>query len=300
MLRNILTACACALLLTGTLAAPTAFAAEQTVSFKAGGKTVVGTLNLPDGVSHPAVVLMLHGFKSSRDEVVIPSVKEGVYRRAARAFANKGLASLRIDFMGSGDSEGDYADTTLQVQLADALAALDYLAARPDVDARKISIVGWSLGGTVAATAAGRSKHKLTSVVLWEPSNNPAASMAFGVGTDFVMKALNGGDTPAVTQTSWGAEVRLKGAFFRSLTEIDPVAEIRSYHGPLLVTSGSEDTSVFPQPEAAQAFLDYHDGPEELWARPMDHVFNAFKDHDTVDQVIDKTADFIAKASAAR
>jgi hypothetical protein len=299
MMRKILTVCACALWLTGALASRTAFAGEQTVSFKVDGKAVVGTLNLPDGVARPPVVLLLHGFKSSRDEVVIPSVKEGVFRRAARVFADKGIASLRIDFMGSGDSEGDYADTTLQVQLADALAALDYLAARPDVDARKISIVGWSMGGAIAAVAAGRSRHRLASVTLWEASNNPAASMAFSFGPDFVLKALNGGDTPAVTKTSWGAEVRLKGAFFRSLAEIDPVAEIRTYHGPLLVTSGSEDTAVFPQPQAAQAFLDYHDGPEELWARPMDHVFNAFKDHDTVDALIDKTADFIAKASVA-
>lgn len=300
MMRKILTACALALLLTGSLAAPTAFAGEQTVSFKVDGKTVVGTLNIPDGLSRPPVVLLLHGFKSSRDEVVIPSVGEGVYHRTAKAFASKGIASLRIDFMGSGDSEGAFADTTLQVQLADALAALDFLAARDDVDTRKISIVGWSLGGAIAATAAGRSKHRLASVALWEPSNNPSASMAFSFGTDFVMKALNAGDTPVVTKTSWGAEVSLKGAFFRSLTEIDPVAEIRSYHGPLLVTSGSEDTAVFPQPEAAQVFLSYHDGPEELWSRPMDHVFNAFKDHDTVDQLIEKTADFITKASAAQ
>jgi len=173
MMRKTLTACACALLLTGSMAARTALAAEQTVSFKVDGKTVVGTLNVPDGVARPPVVLLLHGFKSSRDEVVIPSVNEGVYHRAARVFAAKGIASLRIDFMGSGDSEGDYADTTLQVQLADVLAALDYLAARPDVDARKLSIVGWSLGGTVAAIAAGRSPHRLTSVTLWEASNDP-------------------------------------------------------------------------------------------------------------------------------
>jgi len=300
MLRKTLTACAVALLLTGSLAARTAFAGEQIVSFKVDGKTVAGTLDLPDGVSHPPVVLLLHGFKSSRDEVVIPSVQEGVFRRTAKAFAAKGIASLRIDFMGSGDSEGDFADTTLQGQVADARAALDYLAVRHDVDAKHMSIVGWSLGGAVAAITAGRSPYKLASVALWEPANNPAASMAFSFGTDFVMKALNAGDTPVVTKTSWGAEVRLKGDFFRSLTEIDPVAEIRTYHGPLLVTSGSEDTAIFPQPQAAQAFLNYHDGPEELWARPMDHVFNVFKDHDTVDQLIDKTAEFIAKASVAR
>jgi hypothetical protein len=90
-----------------------ALAAEKTISFEVGGEKVVGTMNLPDGVEKPPVILLLHGFTGSRDELEIPSVKEGVFARAARMWAENGIASLRIDFRNSGDSDGDFADTTV-------------------------------------------------------------------------------------------------------------------------------------------------------------------------------------------
>ena len=197
----------------------------------------------------------------------------------------------------AGDSEGSYADTTLQGQVADAMAAVDFLAARTDIDTKKISLVGWSLGGTVSAVVAGRSKTPIASVTLWQPANNPANAMAFLMGTDAVSKGLATGDVPLDVKLPWGSTVSLKEPFFRSLTQIDPVAESVAYHGPLLVTAGTNDVIVFPQPESAQVFLDYHQGPGELWTRPMDHSFNSFQDHVTVDELINKTADFIEKAS---
>ena len=297
MRRNVL-AIFTTLALACGVSVPATFAAEQNIAFQVDGKKVVGTLNIPDVVKAPPVALLLHGFTGSRDELPIPSANnEGIFRRTARIFAEKGIASLRIDFFGSGDSEGNYADTTLQGQTADAMAALGFLAARADVDSKKISIVGWSLGGTVGAIVAGRSKIPIASLSLWQPANNPANAVAFLLGTDVVRKGVAAGDVPIDAKLPWGTMVSLKGAFFRSLTQIDPVAESMAYHGRLLVTAGTNDAVVFPQPESAQVFLDYHQGPGELWTRPMDHSFNSFQDHVTVDELIGKTADFIQKAS---
>ena len=47
-----------------------------------------------------------------------------------------------------------------QITDADGLAALDFLAARPDVDKDKVAIVGWSMGGAVASAVAGRTPHE--------------------------------------------------------------------------------------------------------------------------------------------
>jgi dienelactone hydrolase len=287
----------------GALAAGLAFsspvlAAEQVVSFAVDGQQVVGTLNLPDDVAQPPVVLLLHGFTGSRDELATPAVPDGIFAHTADVFAQNGLASLRIDFMGSGDSDGSYADTTLQIETADALAALDFLAARDDVDMSKASIVGWSMGGAVAAMTAARTDHPIASVSLWEAGANMYASMALFFGSEAVQKALTDpADTAHELALPWGGTISLKGSFFRSLAAVDPVADIVSYSGPLLVTSGTIDPVVYPQPESAQVFLDYHDGPEELWTRPMDHGFNAFQDAVTVDEMIEKTASFIAEAS---
>lgn len=298
MFRKILSAGLAGLLIAGVMACHSAFAAEQDVSFVVDGKKVVGTLNTPDDVRRAPVALLLHGFTGSRNELAIPSAdNEGIFHRTARLFADKGIASLRIDFMGSGDSEGSYADTTLDIEIADAMAALDFLKARKDVDARKVSLVGWSMGGTVAATVAGRTKHRLASVTLWAPGNNMANAMAMLVGTDAVRKGLQTGDTPLAVALPWGSTVSLKQPFFESLSAVDPVAEIVSYRGPLLVASGLNDPVIFPAPQSGQVFLDYHRGKGELWTRPMDHSFNSFQNHDTVDELIAKTADFILKAS---
>jgi uncharacterized protein len=275
---------------------PVVQAAEKTVDFAVEGQKVVGTLALPDGVANPPVILLLHGFTGSRDELEIPAVKEGIFERAARMWADKGVASLRIDFRGSGDSDGTYEDTTLDGQVMDALAALDFLAASGDVDKTKMAVVGWSMGGAVGATVAGRTKHPLTSVTLWAPATNMASSLTFLMGPDFIKKGLASGGKPVTGKLPWGADVSLRTAFFESLYKIDPVAEITRYNGPLLVAVGSKDETVFPQPAAGEVLLGYHDGPEELLVWPMDHVFNAFQDAATVDKLIAKTGDFATAA----
>jgi dienelactone hydrolase len=281
-------------LMTGISAAVQA--AERTVAFAVDGQKVVGTLALPDGVASPPVILMLHGFTGSRDELEIPAVKEGIFERSARMWADKGVASLRIDFRGSGDSDGEFKDTTLDGQVKDALAALDFLAAGGEVDRTKMAVVGWSMGGAVGSAVAGRTTHPLTSVTLWAPATNMASSLTFLMGPDFIRKGLASGGKPVTGKLPWGADVSLRTGFFESLYKIDPVAEITRYHGPLLVAVGSKDETVFPQPAAGEVLLGYHDGPEELLVWPMDHVFNAFQDAETVDELIAKTGDFVVEA----
>ena len=278
---------------TAGLSASPLLAAEKTVDFTVDGQKVIGTLNIPDGVSKPPVVLLLHGFTGSRNELEIPAVKEGIFSRAAKAWADKGVASLRIDFRGNGESEGKFEDMTMEGLIADAEAALDYLAASPDVDKDRVAIVGWSMGGAVGAAVAGRTEHDLDSLTLWAPATNMGSSFALLVGKESMKAGLAAKDTPATMKLPWGAEVKLKAGFFESMYRIDPVAELEAYDGPLLVAVGSKDDVVYPQPASGQVLLDYHEGPEELWVKPMNHVFNAFEGVEMVDELIAKTGEFV-------
>jgi len=270
-----------------------ALAAEKTVDFTVDGQKVVGTLNIPDGATKPPVVLLLHGFTGSRNELEIPAVKEGIFARAAKAWADKGIASLRIDFRGNGESEGKFEDMTMEGLVADADAALDFLAASSEVDSENMAVVGWSMGGAVGAALAGQSEHDLASATLWAPGSNMASALALLLGPQNVKAGLAAKDSPVNLKLPWGAEIKLKAGFFESMYRIDPVAEIEDYDGPLLVAVGTNDDVVYPQPASGQVLLDYHEGPEELWVRPMDHVFNAFKGVEMVDELIAKTGDFL-------
>lgn len=275
-----------------------ALAAEETISFDVEGMKVVGTLNLPDGVNNPPAILLLHGFTGTRDELEIPAVGEGIFARAARMWAEKGIASLRIDYRFNGESDGDLADSTLHAHIADGLAALDWLARSGRVDDDRLALVGWSMGGAVGAAVAGRTEHDLDAVALWAPGVNMAASITMMFGPETVKKGLAGGDTPVTATLPWGDKIELKPAFFQSLFEVDPVAEITEYDDPLFVAVGTRDDVVFPQPASGQILLDYRDDDDDdatLFVREMDHVFNAFDGVEQVDELIGATGDFISK-----
>ncbi len=125
---------------------------ERIVDFQSQGQKIIGTVTLPDGGDQPyPVVLFFTGFTGIRDEVPITGTDEGMFSRTARTLAEHGIASLRFDFRGFGDSEGQQEDLTLTGEIADARAAIDYLATLPEVDLQRLALIGLSMGGLVAA-----------------------------------------------------------------------------------------------------------------------------------------------------
>lgn len=286
---------AVALLMLSSLSAAQAAPRQKVISFQVDGQKVVGTLEVPEGVAAPPVILLLHGFKGNRNEVQIPSLKQGVYERAADAWAARGLASLRIDFRGGGDSDGAFEDTTISGQVKDALAAIDFLQTEKSIDPTKIALVGWSQGGAVGATVAGRTTHPLKAVALWNPLSSPVGTIEAVFGVEAVKAGLAGGSQAITIKLPWGVDTALKPAYFQDLFNIDPVAELARYPGPVLVAVGTKDTTIYPQPQSGQLLLTHHQGKGELWVRPMDHVFNIFDETKTVDELIAATGDFVAK-----
>jgi uncharacterized protein len=274
------------------------YAAEKTVSFTVDGQKIVGTLDLPDDVRKPPVVLMLHGFTGNRNEWTSSAVPQGLFGRCAPVLAGKGVASLRIDFRGSGESDGKFADMTVDSEIADALAAIDFLRSRSDVDSQRMSVLGMSLGGAVATAVAGRTTHPLRSVVLWNPGINLPAAFTSIYGEETMKAGLDSGDQAiSVTMKGGGKTVFLKSAFFKSLYTVVPAAEIEKYRGPLLLAVGTQDPIVFPQPVSAESLLSYHHGPHELWTRPVDHGFGLEQSSETVDALIQETSDFVLRHS---
>ena len=259
-------------------------AAEKTVLFRVDGKSVVGTLETPDNATKPApVVLMLHGFTGSRDELPVKDTDEGVFARTARQLAENGYASLRIDFRGSGESQGAWEDTTFSGQIADAVAAIDWLKNSRDIDNDNISILGWSQGGLVAAHAAAE-RPEVKSVILWAPVTNPMATFSSLFGSETVMNAIAGApETPHTVKLPWGVDTTLKGAFYQELPVTSPAAAIAGYEGPLMVIVGTKDTLVTPQPAAGQILLNYHPGKQQLVVFDTDHVWDAFAGPGTLD-----------------
>jgi fermentation-respiration switch protein FrsA (DUF1100 family) len=279
----------------------TAAAAQTTevdLTIPSQGQSMAATLSLPEGDPAP-VVLLFHGFTGSRDELPIPGTDEGVFSRTARLLAEAGYASLRIDFIGSGDSDGDYADTTFEGQIEDGVAAFEFLAADPRVQGDDIHIIGWSQGGLVAAGVAGKlnlmsaaigSQNRPDAVALWAAVANPEETFGGLLGAEALTAGLATGDTPYTITLPWGADVSLKQPFFESVATFDPLEKIASYNLPLFVAQGTLDPTVLPA--NADAWIAAHDGPEELWTADMDHAFNVFTETATLDAMVAATVAF--------
>ncbi|WP_157735974.1 alpha/beta hydrolase family protein [Granulosicoccus antarcticus] len=264
---------------------------EETVTLQSEGQDLVATLQLPEGNPAP-VVLLLHGFTGTRDELVIPSTDEGVFERTADTLADNGYASLRIDFRGSGDSIADftYESTTFEGQISDALAAIDYLEKLDSVDGDDLYVIGWSQGGVIAAAAAGRSG-KPDALALWQAVGDLDASYGGMMGEETLAAGkAAASDHTLVATLSWGPEVSLNSAFFHGIEALDPMAEIAAYTGPLFVTQGTADTTVLPA--SADAYIAAHEGPEQLWTADMGHLFNVYSSTKTLDSMIADTLSF--------
>jgi dipeptidyl aminopeptidase/acylaminoacyl peptidase len=107
-------------------------------------------------------VMICHGFAGNK------SGRFRIYVDLALKLVKEGIAVLRFDCRGSGDSEGELIDMTMEEQVADALKCLEFLTNNPAVDVNKIGILGNSLGGITAILAAKRFG-KAKSLALWSP-----------------------------------------------------------------------------------------------------------------------------------
>ncbi len=137
--------------------APTLPYRTEAVSFRDGDVTLSGTLVLPQGAGrHPAVVL-LHGSG--------PETRWGTSRYIADRLARAGIAALIYDKRGSGQSSGDWRKSSYEDLARDGIAGIDFLAARRDIDPRRIGLHGHSEGGIVASTAANLAPGRVAFVV---------------------------------------------------------------------------------------------------------------------------------------
>lgn len=281
-------------LVMGLMACSVCFAGESEVVYEVDGQKILGTLTMPENAKNVPAVLMLHGFTATRDESKSEFVPEGLFGRMSRELEKQGIASLRIDMRGSGKSEGKFVDLTVESEIKDALAGLEYLNGLEEVDKSKISVMGLSLGGIVTTATAGRSTLPIRSVVLWNPGINPPAAFITMFGNENILKAVQD-ENAVITLPLGDLQLDLKGEFYRSLYRVVPAAELANYSGPVLLAIGTKDNIVWPQPTSAKALLSYHKGEHELFAKDCGHVFDCESTSEIADEVIAKSVSFIVE-----
>ncbi len=123
------------------------------VSFVSDGLKLSGIVHSPSSLQpgeRRAAFLVLHGFggnKEGRGTIVI-----------ANQLADWGYVTLRFDYRGCGESEGERGRILCPDQVADTSNALSYMAGRSDVDPERIALVGSSFGAAVAIYTGGMDR----------------------------------------------------------------------------------------------------------------------------------------------
>ncbi len=129
--------------------------AERDVAIEApeAGK-LAGTLTLPEGPGpFPAVLLISGSGQQDRDEAIFG---HRPFRVIADRLTREGFAVLRTDDRGTGKTAGPLG--SLETDIGDGRAAFEWLARQPEVDRRRVGILGHSVGGIIAPTIAARTR----------------------------------------------------------------------------------------------------------------------------------------------
>jgi uncharacterized protein len=131
----------------------------EKVFFMSEGQKVAGVLHLP-ATQNPPCVIASHGLLSSKD-----SEK---YIAMGGELSQEGMAMLRFDFRGIGESEGKWEDDTVSRRIRDLRSAIDFIRSHPSLG-KRIGLLGSSLGGYVTLFMASLEKEIRASAIWSTP-----------------------------------------------------------------------------------------------------------------------------------
>lgn len=208
---------------------------EQRVSFPNDRREILkGVIHQPMAGGFSRAVILCHGMESNKESDKIVAL--------SRALAERGIAALRFDFSYSGESTGRFEDITYSGEVNDLEAAFNFMVQR---GARRMGIVGSSMGGTVALIFA---------------AEHPATAALVTVAAPLHPEKIAGQLLSEAEVTQWrrAGHVtyhgrRLNSSLLADLEKINVPKAARNIHCPLLIIHGDEDETV-PVEEAYELY----------------------------------------------
>jgi len=270
---------------------------------KAPGVTLAGTVSIPQGNGpFPAAVLIHGSGPNDRDESIMG---HRLFLVLADHLSRRGVLVLRYDKRGIGESKGDYQNATTMDFASDAEAAVALLKSRPDVNAKKVGLVGHSEGGMIAPLIASRHPDVAFAVMMAGPGvrgdvllpeQNRLLSEAAGVPPEAAKQAASAIAMMIglVEKSSDSATLRkhvqeqfgdlgtkmlsaLDTPWMRYFFTYDPVPALKLVKCPVLVLNGSKDLQVpaaLNLPPIRKAFEEGGNKRVEIVEMPgLNHLF---------------------------
>jgi pimeloyl-ACP methyl ester carboxylesterase len=256
---------------------------EREVSFYSGPHILTGTLTLPDAQgTFPGVLLVPGSGQVDRNE----NAKKLAI--TAMNLAKKGIATLRYDKRGVGESQGDFWETGFYDNVSDAAVALHFLKFNEYIQPDYVFVLGHSEGAVIATRLAGTgadvagvillagTAESGEEVMLWQ--GEQVANGMHGLN-GFLIKALHVDIQKAQRQQlekikhstrEWYRVqlfAKLNAKWMREFLEYNPVDDLPNIQVPVLAITGSKDIQVNPtdlkrMAELVPSEFEWHEVPD--------------------------------------
>lgn len=196
---------------------------EQAVEFAAvDGSPLRGTFCAPQGAGPFPALLCIHGL----------TLDQSLFASPAAALAHAGVASLRLDLRGHGASGGELKAQGFEDQLADLRSGMKALAQRPDVDAARLGLLGFSMGGAMGAIIAADAGSPIKALALWSP--------LLKTGPWNQARQSQYGPPQGGYQAIWDG-ILVSERLFSEALDHDPFSAALGFSGPFFVCHGGKD-----------------------------------------------------------
>lgn len=235
------------------------YAAEDVKAVTPAGHTLAGTLTLPRDVKGrvPAIVLISGSGPQERDESIMSRYRP--FRDIAHALSRRGLAVLRYDDRGAGESTGEATDATTADFAEDVRALLAYLRGRPDIDARRLGVVGHSEGAMIGPMVAAEDRGVRALVLIagpaWTGRRILESQFRYLVEHNPAIRP-EARDSAVAAQLARADSARAGLPWLRFFYDYDPLPTARRVRTPVLILQGATDRQVAAEQadELARAF----------------------------------------------
>src|SRR5688500_631333 len=258
------------------------YTAEDVVVKTPAGHTLAGTLTLPKGASRAkpvgAIVTVTGSGPQDRDEAIgLPGFQP--FRQIADTLARRGIAGLRMDDRGTGESGGSFKGSTSADFAEDARAGLAYLRTRPEIRGDRLGVLGHSEGAIIAPMVAEKEPGLRAIVLL--------AGIAQPGRTALHYQIKNGYEHDTKLTPEKRAELiaaipaRIDGMmaadpWMKFFLTHDPAATMRRVKTPVLILTGSRDQQAVPEEVALMEAAFKEGGNKDVTARvlpDLNHLF---------------------------
>ena len=203
-------------------------ARSEKVSFKNdGGIELSAYIEFPPDTKPHAYAVFAHVFTGNKSL--------GATRHIARGLTQNGIAVLRFDFTGLGESEGDFADTNFSSNVKDILAAANYL--EENYEAPKI-LIGHSLGGAAVIFAASQLDSIKAVATVGAPSDPEHVTHLLRDKVEDIKKL------GAAKVSIGGREFMIKKQFLEDLQNKNMFEILKELKKPIMVLHSPQDTTV--------------------------------------------------------